>query len=87
MSVDLYEMFLAAMQQGGFPRINKNNKWAFLSKKLGILPKDKPANPQDLEQVGILKETPLDVGILLIGRKTTTMTPQMFFLLLLMVSY
>ncbi|OEH77682.1 arid bright DNA-binding domain-containing protein [Cyclospora cayetanensis] len=50
-SVDLYEMFLVAMEQGGFPRVNKNNKWGYLSKQLGILPKDKPASHQDLEQV------------------------------------
>ncbi|XP_026189910.1 uncharacterized protein LOC34620539, partial [Cyclospora cayetanensis] len=31
------------MEQGGFPRVNKNNKWGYLSKQLGILPKDKPA--------------------------------------------
>lgn len=49
--VDLYEMFVTAMRQGGFPRINKNNKWGFLAKHLRLVPKDKPPSAQDLEQV------------------------------------
>ncbi|PFH38317.1 hypothetical protein BESB_006580 [Besnoitia besnoiti] len=49
--VDLYEMFMAAMRQGGFPRINKNNKWGYLAKHLRLVPKDKPPSAQDLEQV------------------------------------
>ncbi|KFG64601.1 ARID/BRIGHT DNA binding domain-containing protein [Toxoplasma gondii RUB] len=49
--VDLYEMFMTAMKQGGFPRINKNNKWGYLAKHLRLVPKDKPPSAQDLEQV------------------------------------
>lgn len=49
--VDLYDMFIIAMSQGGFPRINKNNKWGYLAKHLGLVPKDKPPSAQDLEQV------------------------------------
>lgn len=50
-TVDLYEMFVTALRHGGFPRINKNNKWAFLAKQLGLIPRDRPASAQDLDQV------------------------------------
>ncbi|CDJ60703.1 ARID/BRIGHT DNA-binding domain-containing protein, putative [Eimeria maxima] len=49
--VDLYDMFVVAMEQGGFPRINKNNKWSFLGKQLGVIPKDKAASQHEVEQV------------------------------------
>lgn len=46
-------MFLVAMQQGGFPRVNKNNKWGFLGKQLGVIPKEKAPSQQEIEQVRI----------------------------------
>ncbi|CDJ45015.1 ARID/BRIGHT DNA-binding domain-containing protein, putative [Eimeria tenella] len=49
--IDLYDMFLVAMQQGGFPRVNKNNKWGFLGKQLGVIPKEKAPSQQEIEQV------------------------------------
>eukprot|EP00922_Rhytidocystis_sp_ex-Travisia-forbesii_P039163 GHVS01058286.1.p1 GENE.GHVS01058286.1~~GHVS01058286.1.p1 ORF type:complete len:948 (+),score=108.32 GHVS01058286.1:69-2912(+) len=48
-AVDLYDLFVLSMKQGGFPRVNKNNKWSYLLKAMNIVSENERTVPQDYQ--------------------------------------